>query len=183
MSTKLDQATQEAATVVIVANQDSDKTPFLSRKAVKEDANLRNYLDVIINISETRYKVRVIKADPFQKLMLFRDSKIVELEKYLGLTEEDYEGLDSETKINIALSNRDYSDSILKQFILVANEDNPEEYIPVTEAIPLTEIDDVLYQALLQAYYTVNPDQQESEEETELDRFPESDNERQEVGN
>ena len=177
MPNKLDQAAQEASDVVIVANQDSDKTPFLSRKAIKEDSNLRNYLDVVINLHEIPYKVRVIKSDPFQQLMLFRDSNLVELDKYKTLNEEDFEGLDSQTKMDIVLSNKDYTDRVLTQFVQVPDENDPEVYIPITEAIPLQEISEDLYQALLKAYYVVNTMQTESEGDTELDRFPESDNE------
>lgn len=171
----LDQATAEAVdNVMIVADQDGDTTPFLSRKAVKEDPNLRNYLDVNVIKGGSTYKVRVLKADPFQLMILFRDSNLMKMEQYSDMTEEDFTGLPVETRIDITLSNRDYSDRLIKQFIQLPDEDGT--FKPLPDVLPLHELDEDLRDLVIQAYYKVNPGvSTKSEDETEVDRFRKTD--------
>ena len=173
---KLSEAAQESAnSATIIADQDGDKTPFLSLKAVKEDQNLRNYLDVSIIKDTSNYKVRVIKADPFQTLMLLRDSKILELEQYADLTEDEFDKLSLSIKTDITLMNRDYADKLLSQFIQIPKEDNPENFVSIAEVLPLDQLDEELRELLLQAYYEVNPSNSKGGGESELDTFPEED--------
>ena len=175
---KLDEAAERSAIKVTVVDKERKETNFLTRKAIKARAERQNYEDVnVIMPNGETFEVRVIKKDRFQLIMELKNSKLLELAQYQGLSDEEFAALGLEKRLEYLFHDVDEQSRILVEDVLIPNitmEPSDDE-----DSVWIMQLESDYREAALQAYYTINSlgVTNREEDETELDRFPGTDTE------